>query len=210
MPFHSLDGLLIFIAVQVLVALSPGPAVLLMVSQGMQHGPRAAILGACGIQSGNICYFILSAAGLGALLLASSWIFDALRLAGAAYLMWLGASMVLQSGKAATTGTQPPQTDRHRLFLQGMFTQLANPKALVYFTALLPQFIDPRGDMASQCAVIGILTVIIELPICIAYAWLGHKGSGILGGGPGSRWFGRAMGGFLIAAGIRLAMSRLR
>lgn len=204
MPFHALDAFLIYLLVQTLVAISPGPAVLLVVSQGMRHGTRASVVGAIGIEAGNVCWFALSAIGLGAAIQTSAWVFDLLRWAGAAYLAWLGLTMLWQV-RRPLPAVQPVTTATGRLFRDGMLTQLANPKAMVYFTALLPQFIDPAQSIPLQCAVIGTLTVLIEIPVFTAYGWLGHRSRHVLGGGPGMRVFLGGVGAFLVAAGARLA-----
>ncbi len=209
MPFHSLDAFLVYLGIQFLIAVSPGPAVLLVVSQGMRHGTGAAAVGAVGIEAGNVCWFTLSALGLGALILASPMLYDLLRWGGAVYLAWLGLTMVWQV-RRPLAAMQPVAVERRRLFRDGLFTQLANPKAVVYFTALLPQFIDPAGSVALQCAVIAACTVIIEIPVFTAYGWLGHRTRHVLGTGNGMRFFLGGVGVFLVAAAVRLGWSGAR
>lgn len=204
MPFHTLDAFLVYLAIQTLVAISPGPAVLLVVSQGMRHGTAAAVVGAVGIEAGNVCWFALSALGLGAVIAAVPWVFDVLRWGGAAYLAWLGLTMLWQVRRPLATA-QPVAVERARLFRDGLFTQLANPKAVVYFTALLPQFIDRTGNIPLQCAVIATCTVLIEIPVFTVYGWLGHRSRHVLGTGTGMRVFLGGVGAFLVVAAARLA-----
>jgi homoserine/homoserine lactone efflux protein len=96
----------------------------------------------------------------------------------------------------------------HRLFRQGLLTQLANPKAIVYFTALLPQFIDPESGLALQLVVLGATSVLIEFPILVGYGVLAHHGGHLLRHGRAARWIDRLAGTLLIGAGIRLAFVR--
>ena len=94
-----------------------------------------------------------------------------------------------------------------RSFAQGLLTQLANPKAIVFFTALLPQFIDPRaGRLALQFTILGAISISIELPVLIMYGWLADRGRALYG--RHGRSLERIAGGFLVAAGLKLAATR--
>jgi len=198
----SASSLLLFAATELLLCLIPGPAVLLVISQAMRLGRRSSLRGAIGILTGNTIYFALSAAGLGALLIASRQVFDVLRWAGAAYLVLVGVKMIVTRG-GAMEGQVTAQAGV-RSFAQGLFTQLANPKAIVFFTALLPQFIDPRaGRLALQFVVLGAISVGIELPVLIMYGWLADRGRALYG--RHGKIFERIAGGLLVAAGLKLA-----
>jgi len=201
----SLSSLMLFAATELLLCLIPGPAVLLVISQAMRLGRRSSLRGAIGILTGNTIYFALSAAGLGALLIASRQVFEVLRWAGAAYLILVGVKMIVTRG-GAMEGPVEAQAGV-RSFAQGLFTQLANPKAIVFFTALLPQFIDPRaGRLALQFVVLGAISVGIELPVLIMYGWLADRGRELYG--RHGKIFERVAGGLLVAAGLKLAATR--
>jgi len=198
--------LLLFAATELLLSLTPGPAVLLVVSQGMRRGARISRRGAAGILTGNAIYFALSAAGLGALLLASKRVFDVLQLAGAAYLVLLGAKMLLWPSRAEI-GAQAIEDRGTGAFMQGLLTQLANPKAIVFFTALLPQFVDPSQPVAMQFVILGVISILVELPVLLLYGYAADRGRAIYG--KHAPLVERLAGACLIAAGAKLAAMRV-
>lgn len=198
----SISNVLFFAAMELVLCLTPGPAVLLVVSQAMQRGFRPSLRGSAGILAGNAIYFALSAAGLGAVLLASHALFETLRWIGAGYLVLLGLRMLLRP--ASASATQP--TRALGTFAQGLLTQLANPKAIVFFTALLPQFIDPRGPVTLQFLVLGTVSTVIELPVLALYAFAADRGRATYG--RHVRVIERLAGACLIAAGAKLAMTK--
>ncbi|HEX7155429.1 MAG TPA: LysE family translocator [Thermoanaerobaculia bacterium] len=200
----SLTNILLFAATELVLCFIPGPAVLLVVSQAMKRGMRPALRGACGILAGNSLYFVLSAAGLGALLIASKQVFEVLRWAGAAYLILLGLKMLLFPAPAAEATTSPQPA--FGAFLQGLATQLSNPKAIVFFTALLPQFIDPHGPVALQFIVLGVVSILIELPVLLLYAYATDRGRALYG--KHAKLFERMAGVCLVVAGAKLAATR--
>ncbi|HEX6626050.1 MAG TPA: LysE family translocator [Pyrinomonadaceae bacterium] len=208
----SLEVILVFAATEFVLSLTPGPAVLVVVSQGMRHGFAASARGAAGILAGNAVYFALSALGLGALLLASATLFAVLKWAGVAYLVFVGLRMLLAKGDAggeAGGAAQPPAPKRSlRLFSQGLLTQLSNPKALVFFTALLPQFVSPEGRVFEQFLLLGVVSITVECPVLLAYGWLAERGQRLLPKGRLSTLPDRIAGAFLIGAGLGLAALR--
>jgi homoserine/homoserine lactone efflux protein len=196
--------LLLFAATELLLSMTPGPAVLLIVSQGIRRGFRSSSRGAAGILTGNAIYFALSAAGLGALLLASKRVFDVLQIAGAAYLVLIGLKMLIKPGRVEERlNATPGETGS---FVQGMLTQLANPKAIVFFTALLPQFIDPAKPIAMQFLILGVVSIIVELPVLLLYGFAADRGRARYG--KHAPLFERLAGACLIAAGAKLAAMR--
>lgn len=199
----SVSSLILFAAMELVLCLTPGPAVLLVISQAMRRGFRASLRGALGILAGNSLYFALSAVGLGALLIASARVFEVLRWLGAAYLVLLGLKMIFARKQPAADA---PATEE-RSFMQGLVTQLANPKAIVFFTALLPQFVDPKaGRLPLQLLILGAISIVIELPVLAAYGFLADRGRELYG--RHGRWVERIAGGFLVAAGVKLAATR--
>lgn len=184
--------------------MTPGPAVLLVVSQGIRRGFRSSTRGAAGILTGNAIYFALSAAGLGALLLASKRVFDILQIAGAAYLALLGLKMLI---KPSRVESQVPEEVGHAgSFVQGLVTQLANPKAIIFFTALLPQFVDPTRPVAMQLVILGVISILVELPVLLLYGFAADRGRARYG--KHAPLFERLAGACLIAAGAKLAAMR--
>jgi homoserine/homoserine lactone efflux protein len=157
-----------------------------------------------GILAGNTFYFLLSATGVAAVIVASNRLFAILKWAGAAYLIAVGLRMLLaRSHEPAAALPQPAG----RSFLRGFVVQVANPKALVFFVALLPQFIDPASSVGFQILVLGTSSVLIELVVLTVYVAVTVRARELAG----ARWGGaleRVGGGLLIAAGARLALNR--
>jgi len=199
----ELDTLLLFLATQIAMALSPGPAVLLTMSQASRHGLRGGAVGGAGIVVGTALWFALSALGLTAVLLASPLAFSAVKWGGAAFLVVLGLRLVFSSDAPAAREATP--VDGGRLFAQGVMTQLANPKAMIFIGALLPQFIDTARDALPQLALLGAITVVNEYLVLLGYAWLADRGARLAGGQRALRWFDRIAGGLLLGAGAKLA-----
>jgi len=195
--------LLLFLLTQIAMALSPGPAVLLVMSQASRHGARAGAVGSAGIVTGTALWFGLSAVGLTAVLLASPLAFTVVKWSGAIFLVVLGLRLLF-STSAPGDAAAPPAPGR-RLFAQGVMTQLANPKAMIFIGALLPQFIDPARDPLPQLALLGAITVVNEYSVLLGYAWVAERGARLVGGAQALRWFDRIAGGLLLGAGAKLA-----
>ncbi len=194
-----------FAATQLMFAFAPGPAVLLTVSHGMRGGWRASLKAALGVQLGNGVYFLLSAFGLGALLQASEALFHAVKWAGAAYLVWLGWKTLRSAGEPGAEGALPLAA---RPFSQAVLTQLANPKSVLFFGALMPQFIDPAAPLLPQYVLFGAICVATELPVLAAYGALAAQGRR-WGARPWvARWRDRISGVLLMGVGASLAAIR--
>lgn len=200
----TLETWLAFCLTEAVLCFTPGPAVLLVVSVALGRGLRPARHASWGVVASNTLYFALSATGVAAALLASRELFVALRWLGAGYLVWLGLRMLLAGGPREN-GVAPGAPGRS--FLRGFLVQGANPKALVFFVALLPQFIDPAAPLAPQLAMLGASSVAIELLALGVYA-RGAVGAGRLAGPRVARGLERIGGGLLVAAGARLAAAR--
>ena len=205
----SLRLLLIFAITEFLLCLTPGPAVLLVISQGVKSGFRSSLKSAAGILAGNTIYFVLSALGLGALLMSSATLFQIIKWVGAAYLVFIGLKMLLIRKRLAGTDQNMVTPKRSvRLFSEGLATQLSNPKAIVFFSALLPQFVSKDGSVLAQFIVLGIVSLAIELVVLVSYGWAAERGSRMILKGKFSLLTDRIAGGFLVCAGLGLAATR--
>jgi homoserine/homoserine lactone efflux protein len=194
------DRLLLFIAAELIFSLTPGPTVMMISAYGFRGGLRDALAAICGTQTGNALWYAASVAGLGALVVAWPLAFTAIRLAGAGYLVWLGASEIWVSFRPASD-TAPRLT--RRPYVQALLTQLGNPKALLFFAALLPQFIDTTRPPMPQYALMFAVTFIGESVILTGYGWLAAAGGRAA---PGHAvWRERISGAVLIGLGLTFA-----
>ena len=201
----SFEAWALFCLTETLLSLKPGPAVLLVVSIAMTRGLAHGIAASLGVLTANALYFAASATGLVALLRLSSQVYLAIQWLGAGYLIWLGARMLLRSRPAQPEGGAAAQTGaRGRSFWQGFATQAANPSLLVYFTAILPQFVDPGAPLGRQVAILAASSIAIELAVLSGYSALSQRAGRLAA--PHSRLLlERCAGALLIAAGAGLA-----
>jgi threonine/homoserine/homoserine lactone efflux protein len=199
----TLETFLAFCVLELVLCLTPGPAVIYVISTALGRGPRAGLAASLGIVAGNTLYFVLSALGVAAIILASNAVFTVLKWIGAAYLVYVGARMLFARREPIALRPQPVA----RSFARGFAVQAANPKALAFFVALLPQFIDPTANVALQVLILGVASQLIEIAVLALYVWLTGRAQQIIGGRFGTI-VERVAGGFLIAAGARLALVR--
>jgi homoserine/homoserine lactone efflux protein len=205
----TLVTILLFALTELALSLSPGPAVFLVVSQGMKAGFRGSLRSTLGIMTGELIFFTLSAFGLGALLIASQPLFLFVKWAGALYLVYLGLKMMIRSFRQTNAGQEPSQAlSQVKIYRQGLLMQLANPKAILFFTALLPQFINPDFPATLQFVFLGLVSILVQGSTLTAYGWLAEKGGRWLRQGRFSQWLDRLAGVFLIGAGVKLALTQ--
>jgi homoserine/homoserine lactone efflux protein len=185
----------------------PGPTVTLIVANSLTHGTRAGLLNVAGTQLALALMIGILVVGLASIIETMGWWFDWLRLAGAAYLVWLGWRLLRSSGGLDAPGRVP--APRGGFFLQGFLVMLSNPKVLLFFGAFIPQFVDPRGDHVWQVALLGVTAM--------AVAMLSDGGYAVLTGRAGTllarrhvRRLSRASGICLIGGGVWLALTRAR
>ncbi|GAA4356193.1 LysE family translocator [Variovorax defluvii] len=190
----TLDTLLLYLAASVVLAITPGPTMLLAMSNGIAGGMRAAVCGIAGASAGSAILITIVALGLGSLLAASEWLFDALRAAGVAYLVWLGIKMWRSPPvdiRAALAASPADVLSGRVAFLRSLTVALSNPKALLFFAAFLPQFIDLASPQGPQYLVLGAAFIAIDTCIMLGYAaagtqavrWLSRRGLRMLNRG---------------------------
>jgi homoserine/homoserine lactone efflux protein len=199
----------IYVPTEALLSMTPGPAVLLVLATALRAGGRRSLLSSAGILSANTVYFALSATSLGALLVASYRLFFLVKWIGAAYLVFLGLRAIFGKAHplAAPSHAPVPQERKRRLFLNGFVLQMSNPKALIFFTALLPQFLDARLGIAPQVAILGATSVTLEFFILLAYGVAAGRVAAAVAQQPRyAAWTSRLSGGMLLGAGTSLAL----
>ena len=165
----------LYVTAVFLISATPGPNMLHVMTQSIAHGPRKAMVTMAGLMSAVLLCLIASALGLGALLKASPRLFDVLRYAGVAYLIWLG----IKAWRAPATGggdTDAGQAQRaSRLYGTALLTGLSNPKLIIFAAALFPQFIDTARPFTAQLAILVASFVVIESFWYSVYALGGTK-----------------------------------
>ena len=205
----TLSTWLLYIAAVLVLTVTPGPSVLMCISTSVNLGTRKAMIASFGSTTAIVGIMALSALGLGAALAASETLFTALKFLGAIYLVYLGISSLLSStSEIAVSGSVESSTPA-RLFAQGFLVGASNPKALLFFGALFPQFINPSAPQAPQFLVLGVTFVFIELLWLTIYALSASKAKRWLQQPRRAKLFNRATGVvFLLAAGVLASSKR--
>lgn len=193
------------------IALSPGSGAVLSMSHGLAYGVRGASATILGLQAGLAVILLVAGAGVGALLVASATAFTVVKVVGAAYLMWLGwrqwrspvdASVDPAASTAAPTAMALPPV-RQRLGI-GFFTNVTNPKGIVFMVAVLPQFIDPARPLWLQLLVLLVTTIGVDLIVMHGYAFLASRAQRWLATARARQAQNRVFGGLLMAMGASL------
>jgi threonine/homoserine/homoserine lactone efflux protein len=158
----SAATLLTFTLAGVILVVIPGPSVLFIVGRALAHGRRAALLSVAGNTTGASIVVVVVALGYGAVAARSVEVFTVLKLAGAAYLVYLGVQTLRHRGDLAAALAGPAASAQGRLYWQGVVVGVTNPKVLIFFAAVLPQFVDVRaGSATGQMLVLGLLFALI-------------------------------------------------
>ena len=206
-PLHSI---LVFLAAGLALNLTPGPDMLYVAARGASEGRVAGVASALGIAAGTLVHIALVAGGLAALLTAVPVAYTIVRLAGAAYLVFLGVrSLIRPSG--LTERTLAPAS-RWTVFRQGVVTNVLNPKVALFFLAFLPQFVDPtRGHPAVQVLMLGLLFNTTGTLVNLGVAFGASRASARLRrSAHAARVMERVTGALFVGLGARLALAGRR
>jgi threonine/homoserine/homoserine lactone efflux protein len=209
MPHTS--ALLGFALVSFGMVLTPGPNMIYLISRSITQGPAAGIVSLGGVALGFVFYMLCAAFGITALLFAIPYAYDALRFAGAAYLLWL-AWQALKPGGRSPFQVKKLQVDSPRkLFAMGFVTNLLNPKIAMLYLALLPQFIDPTGSVLTQSLALGTIQIAISVSVNAMIALAAGSIALFLGTRPAwlllQRWL---MGTVLAGLAMKMALEARR
>jgi threonine/homoserine/homoserine lactone efflux protein len=205
----SVETLLTFALAGIVLVVVPGPSVLFIVGRALAHGRRAALTSVAGNTTGAALVVVVVALGFGAVAAQSVAVFTALKLAGAAYLCYLGVQTFRHRGDlAAAVGAPAGGLDR-RLYWQGVLVGATNPKVLVFFAAVLPQFVDAgAGDPTGQMLVLGLLFALIAATLDSAWGLAAGAARDWLATSPARlRRIGGAGGMMIFGMGVALAFT---
>jgi|SRR5690242_13832289 len=200
---------LLFVMTEAVLSMTPGPAVLYVLAQAIRRGPGQSVWASWGILSANALYFVLSATSLGAVIVASYKLFFLIKWLGAAYLVYLGLrSLFGKSSILSLPEATPGSSSGPHILRDGFLLQSANPKALLFFTAILPQFIDAHHNVAFQILVLGISSIVVEFAILFIYGQLAGRALATARSPRFEKLSNRLAGSLLIGAGLGLARLR--
>jgi len=184
---------------------TPGPSHLLMMSVSMNNGFRRSLATAAGDLTANVIQMMLAGFGLATLLLASEYGFFVVKWCGVIYLAWLGYKHIVSSFIPQESVSQRPKASLKKLWFSGFVTSAANPKAVIFFAALFPQFINQRLPVLPQILVLGVTYIVVDGLFLSFYG----KSAGWLAGkinAAGRSWVDRVAGTGLIAAAVLLGL----
>lgn len=203
-----------------LIALSPGSGAVLSVGHGLRYGVQGASVTILGLQAGLMGITLIAGVGVGSLLVASAMAFTVVKVLGALYLLWLGwkqwrapvhaghGLLDEATGEATANPGAVPMMPARQRFLTGLFTNLTNPKGIVFMVAVLPQFIVASRPLLPQIGVLMLTTVAVDLVVMHGYAFTGARLASLLRSARAQRAQNRLFGGVLMAMGASLMWVR--
>ena len=200
--------LTLFVTATVLLLITPGPAVLYIITRSLDQGRAAGIVSALGVGTGTMFHVAAAALGLSAVLVSSSLAFSVVKYLGAAYLVYLGFRKFLEKPGLEATHSNGPRS-LSRIYTQGVLVNILNPKLALFFFAFLPQFVDPeRGSVAAQFLLLGALFIALGISSDSVYAILaGTAGKWLRGSTVLTRGQRYYAGAVYVALGLLTALS---
>jgi threonine/homoserine/homoserine lactone efflux protein len=205
----TLTTYLLYVAAVALLVLSPGPTMLMCMTNALNHGPRKAMTSVAGSVSAVLCVMVLSAMGLGALLATSEAAFTVAKVMGAAYLIYLGIKTFRSEAAVFDASAKPASAARQRsFFLRGFLVGASNPKAVLFFAAFFPQFLNPAAPFAPQFAILALTFMAFEFAVLTACALGVSRVAPLLRSSRAVRRFNRVSGGLFTLMGGLLLLTR--
>lgn len=200
--------LALFILSGFLLNLTPGADCLFIALRSAAQGFRAGLAATLGVCSGCLVHVLAAALGLSAILASSAMAFTIVKLAGAAYLIYLGLGLLFGRSQSVTTAA-PAAAAASSVFRQGFLTNVLNPKMALFFLAFVPQFINPAASSKPIAFLfLGMVFTLNSLLYCIALAWLSSRAASLGISRRAGLWASRLTGGLFVALGLRLALSK--
>jgi threonine/homoserine/homoserine lactone efflux protein len=200
---------LLFVGASATIAIVPGPNVLLVVSRAATFGYRGAIPAALGIAVAASIYLIATVVGLTTAIAAFPVALTILRVLGICYLVYLGLRMIVASASKRWSATDAPQQSNRSLFAQGFWTCFSNPKCVIYWSAFLPQFIDPSEHVAQQLILLGLTGIALEATVLGTYAGLASVAGRMMNGSRAPRSLQFLAGALLVGLGVSMGLNSL-
>jgi homoserine/homoserine lactone efflux protein len=206
----SVEFVLIYSLTVFVASITPGPSMLLALNHGIRYGAKRTVATALGNSLATLLQALLTIAGLGTLLLHSQPVFNTIRFLGAAYLVFIGLSMFFSRNDGLQPPADPPAKTKtgFGLFTEAFVVTMANPKAIIFFTALFPQFLTARQETFLQFFTILSVLLVIAFGCMMVYGFFGLKIASLLRRSRARRLFNRMVGSAFIAMGIGLAWGR--
>jgi threonine/homoserine/homoserine lactone efflux protein len=206
----TLHTYLMFIIASVVLVIVPGPDMIYMLSRCIAQGRRAGVMSAIGFNIGGYVHLTAAVLGLSAILATSSVAFTAVKWLGAAYLVYLGISALRSTSGPLVVPGSTLNRDNRTILWQALLSDVLNPKVAIFFLALIPQFVNPRGAHPTlQILLLGITVNMIALPINLILVYCSASVTEALRRHTGiAVWLQRAMGAMFVALGFRLAVEK--
>jgi len=206
----SIDVFLAFSIACLILSLSPGPSNMYIMARSMSQGSRAGVAAASGLAIGSIIYALVTAMGLATIFIYTPSAYMALKLAGAAYLIYLGWQYFTSPPATVETSDGKPDFSHSFIFRQSIVVELTNPKTALFFMAFLPQFADESAALAPQLLVLGLLYALIAMSCDLCVAFLSAKIGRWLNQHPSyPYWQDKVSGSILMGLGAYIATSEI-
>ncbi|ROZ77125.1 LysE family translocator [Ramlibacter sp. WS9] len=203
----TLSTYLLYVAAVALLIVTPGPTMLMCMTNSINHGPRRAMTSVGGAVTAVLCVMALSAMGLGALLATSEAAFTTAKVVGAAYLIWLGIK-TFRSTTVLTPGRDTAGSSGRSFYLQGFLVGASNPKAVLFFAAFFPQFLNPAAPIVPQFALLALTFMAFEFTVLTMCALGVARLMPLLKSSGPVRWINRVCGGMFTLMGGLLLLTR--
>ena len=192
----------------VILSLSPGPGVFSTISSGLHYGLKRGVWNGVGMQLANLILLVIVAVGLGAILLASESLFTLVKWVGVAYLIYLGIVTWRTPPRGFVDNDDGIAHTTREIFMRGFWVNITNPKGIIFFAAVFPQFIDLTRPQAPQYAILAITTFLVDVVVMTMYCALAAKVMSAMKDERHLKWINRTLGGAFVAAGLALASFR--
>jgi homoserine/homoserine lactone efflux protein len=197
-----------YLIATIILSVTPGPGVFSSISSGLHHGLRLGIWNAVGMQIASLIWVCIVALGLGAILIASERMFSVVKWVGVGYLIYLGIVTWRARPRTFVEDADDNARTPRQVFGRGFLVNITNPKGIIFFAAIFPQFIDVARPLAMQYTILAATTFVVDLVIMMGYTALAARVFAVMRDERHLRWINRTLGGTFVAAGVALASFR--